>query len=1703
MKLSRLWASALSISAAVLCFPLTYAQPTMLWQIGDDEDPLSRGYLPVDEFSEEDGLTSSGPGFVTRLPGDAAYNPTTNPSRDDHFYQKGTYPAGFNGLTAPLLVPNSEPAAAFERCLINSDPTNRIHFILNAAQASPQARLRLTFELVDGRLWSPGTGRGEGFGQHDVALRWLNSAGNTLLLSRTGIDRDTRFTIDIPASSVQALAGPNTLQFTRTGPLAPAGSYAWVNFDFVKVEVDTDALADGDADGLPRWWERDHLLSDANPSDAAADIDNDNLTALQEFNGGLASSNPRAKDTDGDGLKDNEERAATSNPNLQDSDGDGLSDLSEISINPTSSPVLTDTDSDNFPDAWEKRVGSNPRSSSSVPTVFSGAIGLNFVSLENVTGSVPSLLPAGVVPQMFWNNTVPMRSWSRPSGNTADIATPTAGGVSYANGQPVPGMTVSWVSDSTTTTYNDGNAEQKLMNGLLATSATLTVAGIPFAQYHIFVYVGGAHDGQRASVRLNNESLTTRPFTTLSAAPQMEWLSIAEPTAAIPSPYGNYVCYENRTGTSVSISVNRVDGFSSGLHAVQIVDATRDVDASGIPDWYEMQYSLQPAGPALATADADGDGLTNLQEFQRNSNPRKFDTDGDGLADNQESAANALKIDSDGDGLSDFDEANTVLPSNPNLADSDGDGVSDLIEKRSGSDPAVNPATTLGYLGKVPVYSSSPVMWEWKVDPIQLVWDHGSGIAGGGDGNNNSIFSVGVGNVLASSRRSIELELRTKEGKLTYLFKSERTAGFSASSDANSNIILQDSNTPTPDLTAALGFSGYGAFDFSDQLSFRLLATRGSGNVWTVTFEIFNLTRNLPVVTRLVSQSTAAPTLFDGTATWQDSLGVLGSHSLEPNQGIRCFLTPTALETIPEFAPYKDTDDDGMPNSWELLYQFNINSSADASSDADGDGLKNRDEYLAGTHPRLIDTDGDGVSDHIERSEGSNPLIPNLKPLFANGAVSTGTDLNLNGLPDPWEARFQAGGLSSLADTDGDGASNAKEASWGTDPFDAESTIALSIGQSGNDNLLRWTRNPWKRQLVYRSENLSSWQSLTLPVTPSGAEDSALVSDPSTSPQRAFFKVDTIDRDTDADGVSDWDETFMGSDPFLRDSSNAPASAFNANGSVTGNVSGDYTSFTSRFRNASPNGSGGQVTRVQAARFLLQASFGPTLKSIDEVQALGFSAWIDDQISNQPATLQRPIIEAMIRDYRGPRIDLSYNYDNDEVAVNNLPTAFARGAILGPDQLRQRMAFALSQILVTSRRDTALSNKPLSMADYYDIFLRHGLGNYRDILSEVTLHPVMGRYLSHIGNQKARPEINQFPDENYAREIMQLFTIGLWELNQDGTRKRDGNGNFIPTYNNRDVTEVARVFTGLWFGKQRWNYGGISDASYSIPMMLWPDKHDFGSKTMLGGLTIPERSATVENGMRDISDVVDFLFTSRNTAPFISRQLIQFLVTSNPSPAYVGRVAAVFENNGNGIRGDLAATAKAILLDPEAREIGWSLGSVSFGRLKDPVQRAMALARAGRLARFPNLAWWDYGNFYEDALQSPGDSPSVFNFYRPDYRSPGLLTENYLNGPAFQIMNSYSSISFPYRLWEQAVKGIQFHRNYMFNPDYKDFLEVASDAPALADRANLLFCGGMMSATTRAKILGMLNQVSTLDPLQRVQLTVYLATACPEGAIQR
>ena len=1674
-----------------------FSAPQTVWLIGVDEDPLAAGYNATDEFSSENYINDARPGSVYT---------TNNPVVDDDFYFEGTYLNGFNGLTTNRTVAISEQSLGWERALTDGDRTNRVHFNLSSAQAGAQSRLRLSFELVWGGVWlSLSNMSGEGTGLHDITARLKNSAGTTTLLYSNRVDRDTRIILDFPAASVAASAGANTIEIARVGPNTANVGY-WIQFDYAQLEADTNALADADADGLPRWWEEDNNLSDVNVADAASDKDGDGRTALQEYNGGNNSSNPNRADTDGDGLNDGAEFVVGTNPNKTDTDGDSISDGDEVNGSPASNPLLVDSDTDGAPDSLERRVGTNPMSATNTPTIFRGGIGIHFVSLNDMNATLGTNETTGIVPQTRWNDTLPM-SWGRTSGSKADSLTPVTNQIVRSDGAILSNFTYTWTGNAVDASRNAGSSDRKLMSGYIraytTNQAALTLSNIPFTNYDLCVIVGGSYDGQKGRIRLGTNSATDRFFRTLSTPQQTTFV---ESVAGVTNfPYANFVIYTNLTSTNATLNVTNYEGWSLGICAVQIVDRNLDSDASGIPDWYEMRHALEPGSIALAAADTDGDGLSNSQEFLRGSNPRLADTDGDGLNDKVETTANALNPDSDGDGLSDDAEVNAPIPTNPNLADTDGDGVSDKAEKILGTDPNYNPTNSSTFVGYIPYFKSSHTNWEWNLENVQFVWDHGSGAFAPNIWNEDFLVDFAVKNPAATEWRTLGMALRYYNGGLTHLFHSDANGGFSAPGQPGTGAWDSDYGNPPADLKAKLGFSGYGPADVSDRLKFRVFAQRGAGNSWTVSFTITNQTSNTLVVSRSYANCTASALVDNGTAKWTDYNGVTNQPSMNLHQGVRMFITTNALENLPAFANAKDSDNDGMPDVWEDANSLNKFLATDATNHLDGDGLINRDEFLAGTNPLVTDTDGDGINDGLERANSSNPLLASSRPPFTGQTWPSGQDLDGNGLVDAWEVRFRAFALPPNGDADGDGASNAQEAKWGTNPFDANSKIAVSLTKQTNNAVVTWPYQSAKDQRLFTSSTLTNWTQFGGVSWLTGNEVSTIFTNRFATTNREFYRVSTDDKDTDSDGVKDWDEAVIGSDPLRANSTHTNVSIIANNGLITGTVAGDFATFVEQMRGGPGGSTTGLVTRAQAARLLQQATFGPTLREIDRVRQLGIAAWIDDQITNQPASLHRPYMEKIYADFNGPRTDLTYLFSEMDNFIfgNNCVTPFARGAVAGPDQLRQRVAFVLSQICVVSRRDPNLENKPLSVSDYYDIFVRNAFGNYSDVLREVTFHPVMGRYLSHIGNQKARPEINQYPDENYAREVQQLFSIGLWELNQGGMRQLDGFDQPIPTYGNAQITEFARVFTGLWFGGQAWGNNGWSDDDSSVPMQMWAEKHDFGAKTLLNGFTIPARAPTVENGVRDVDDALRNLFEHPNTAPFVSKQLIQFLVTSNPSSNYVARVAAKFTNDGTGKRGNLAAVVKAILLDEEARDARWFLSAPEFGRLKEPIHRALAITRAGNVGRYTNLLWWTWGEFNSAAFQEPTYSPSVFNFFRPGYQPPGLLTLNGLVGPAFQITDSYSSISFPNKLWEMTQDGLKHYGDYHFPPDYTELLAQAGSAPHLVDQVNLLFCGGSMTYATRDSILNVLNQVPSYDTLLRTRLAVYLAATCPEGAVQR
>jgi uncharacterized protein (DUF1800 family) len=507
------------------------------------------------------------------------------------------------------------------------------------------------------------------------------------------------------------------------------------------------------------------------------------------------------------------------------------------------------------------------------------------------------------------------------------------------------------------------------------------------------------------------------------------------------------------------------------------------------------------------------------------------------------------------------------------------------------------------------------------------------------------------------------------------------------------------------------------------------------------------------------------------------------------------------------------------------------------------------------------------------------------------------------------------------------------------------------------------------------------------------------------------------------------------------------------------------------------------MTPEDSARFLGQATLGSNWEEIQRTATLGRASWLDEQFA-MPVGHHRPFLDARLR------LGL-------EVTAEHRRWAWWEQVMHGPDPLRQRVGLALSEIFVVSDANDTVGNTPIGLADYYDGLLDHAFGNYRDLLLDVTLHPVMGAYLSHLGNEKSNPAAGRFPDENYAREIMQLFSIGLFQLNPDGTLKLDGTGRPIPTYDNDDITEFAKIFTGLSFASPNRDFRR-GTAVWTEPMRMYDEFHEPGPKHLLRGKYVPAG----QTGMKDVNDAIDNLFQHPNVGPFFSRRLIQRLVTSNPSPEYIGRVASVFANDGAGVRGNLRAVVRAILLDPEAATPPGS-SDVARGRLQESFLRRVHLARAFD-ARSPAGEYRisDPGapvNFG----QRPLSSPTVFNFFLPDHQPSGEIADAGIVAPEFQIVTAVTAITSANDLRSQ-IDGVMNRDDddvFEVRLDLSDEVAAAPDARRLVDRLDLLLMHGEMSAAMRGILVGAIERLD--DPVARARVAVHLVALSPEYNVSK
>lgn len=523
-------------------------------------------------------------------------------------------------------------------------------------------------------------------------------------------------------------------------------------------------------------------------------------------------------------------------------------------------------------------------------------------------------------------------------------------------------------------------------------------------------------------------------------------------------------------------------------------------------------------------------------------------------------------------------------------------------------------------------------------------------------------------------------------------------------------------------------------------------------------------------------------------------------------------------------------------------------------------------------------------------------------------------------------------------------------------------------------------------------------------------------------------------------------------------------------------------------------------SRVVAARarFLLRAQFAVTPADLAAVASLGFDAWLTQQF-NQPRSqggYDWLIASGNADPFRG---EFFFPMPADFMIWRQL--------IASPDQVRMRVSLALSEMFVVSTNVMDAFWPGSFMGAYWDVLTKNAFGNFRTLLEDLTLNPAMGRYLNMLGSLKEDPATGRMPDENYAREIMQLFTIGLTQLNLDGTPKLDSQGRPLDAYSQSDVSNLARVFTGYDY-----DYTGVTQTMTSFqpypipstqyartPMRFDASKHSNLAATFLG-VTVPANTP----GPAALKIALDTLFNHPNLAPFFAKQMIQRLVTSNPSPAFVRRVATVFNDNGSGVRGDMKAFWRAVLLDP-ARVLP---SAATAGKVREPMVRAIQWARtfkgtsvSGKWSVYDQSAS-DYG-----LSQSPLRSPSVFNFFRPGYVPPrtGFVAAG-LVAPEFQIHNESSSVGYLNYLADWVGDAFGYGE---IKPDYSDLLPLAADANALVQWLNLHLSASQLSDSTVNAIVGSLLGLSVTagssnaTKLQRIYAAVLLVMACPEYIVQK
>jgi uncharacterized protein (DUF1800 family) len=521
---------------------------------------------------------------------------------------------------------------------------------------------------------------------------------------------------------------------------------------------------------------------------------------------------------------------------------------------------------------------------------------------------------------------------------------------------------------------------------------------------------------------------------------------------------------------------------------------------------------------------------------------------------------------------------------------------------------------------------------------------------------------------------------------------------------------------------------------------------------------------------------------------------------------------------------------------------------------------------------------------------------------------------------------------------------------------------------------------------------------------------------------------------------------------------------------------------------APPPPSGNEVVRL-----LDQAAFGPNDASVAAVQAQGVTAWVDAQLATPTtgyATL--PFIDA--NSAIGCPTGSASTCGRDNYSAFPLQVQFFKNAMTAPDQLRQRVAFAYSQIFVISSIDI---HPTYGVRQYQQMLLDNAFVNYRQLIERVTLHPAMGDYLDMVNNDKPNAAGTVQANENYAREVLQLFSIGLSKLNADGTAVKDANGVAVPSYDQSVVTAFARAFTG-------WTYAPLTGATshwtntvnYIGDMVPFDAHHDVATKVLLNGATIPAG----QNATQDLASALDTIYNHPNIGTFIGRQLIQALVTSNPTPAYIARITAVFNDNGSGVRGDMKAVVRAILLDTEAR--GDVKTDLNYGKLRDPAVYAASVARAfGGTSDGVYLA--AQAGAMGQSVYTPG---SVFSFYPPDYALPSSAS---LLGPQFGTQNTTTSVAqynYVFALLN-TTNGIAADTSVPGSTGTQVNLAalqaLAATPSTMVDKLDALMTHTTLTTTEKNAIVTAVNAVAATDTLGRARMAAYLVAASPRYQINR